>query len=539
MSDLKIGVLVSKDGLRKWQIRCLEQIREIPEVKITSLIQNVEDVNDRSTFREANPNYFKKIIRSLFAPDIMASVNMPNWLKDKDYRGVSVNIEGVREYFKSHDLGWLKEESFDILIRFGFGILSGEVLEVAKYGVWSFHHGDLERYRGRPPAFWEIYNDEQKVGITLQKLDEKLDAGKVIEKAFVPIKRGSYKRTLSNLYQQSEYLLKRATIKTLNGNLNLQEPAILGDLYKRPGLLAVFLFYLGLIQKLMGWAFEKAFYRYDWKLGVEEASFNEDVSKELEPDWLNRTNGRSFYADPTFSPLDSDKVFAEYWSSKERKGRIKKVDIKNSDGSVDFLSKDYHLSFPKFYEHEGNIWLVPEMAESDFQKAFLIDQYKKIVTKSRKLDGIKGVDPILFYHNNLWWAFTSPNGKDSCYKLNIYYSTNFFGPFKEHKLNPVIIDPYGGRMAGPIYKQDGKLYRLGQIYKKRYGQGVDVFEITRITRDSYAEQRVGSIRLKNQKETEGIHSVEIKKNKILFDGYNLKFDWRAGIDRAINKFLVR
>ena len=51
----------------------------------------------------------------------------------------------------SHDL--------DVILRFGFNILRGEVLTSARYGIWSFHHGDNEFYRGGPPLFWEVVED--------------------------------------------------------------------------------------------------------------------------------------------------------------------------------------------------------------------------------------------------------------------------------------------------------------------------------------------------------------------------------------------
>jgi len=43
------------------------------------------------------------------------------------------------------------------------------------FGVWSWHHGDEDKYRGGPPAFWEIVNADPVTGALLQRLTERLD----------------------------------------------------------------------------------------------------------------------------------------------------------------------------------------------------------------------------------------------------------------------------------------------------------------------------------------------------------------------------
>jgi methionyl-tRNA formyltransferase len=60
----------------------------------------------------------------------------------------SIEVKPVGKKFIHKELG--------VLLRFGFNILSGEILTVARYGVWSYHHGDNDYYRGGPPHFWEL-----------------------------------------------------------------------------------------------------------------------------------------------------------------------------------------------------------------------------------------------------------------------------------------------------------------------------------------------------------------------------------------------
>ena len=46
--------------------------------------------------------------------------------------------------------------------------------------MWSYHHGDGQRYRGAPAHFWEIYDGVPVTGTTLEILTEDPDAGRAI-----------------------------------------------------------------------------------------------------------------------------------------------------------------------------------------------------------------------------------------------------------------------------------------------------------------------------------------------------------------------
>src|SRR5712675_2043712 len=83
--------------------------------------------------------------------------------------------EDVLEKIRSKDL--------DVLIRFGFNILRGDILKAARYGVWSYHHGDNDFYRGGPAHFWELREGAPLSGVILQVLTDELDAGLVLCKS--------------------------------------------------------------------------------------------------------------------------------------------------------------------------------------------------------------------------------------------------------------------------------------------------------------------------------------------------------------------
>ena len=86
-----------------------------------------------------------------------------------------------------------------------------------KFPIFSFHHGNPSKYRGRPAGFYEILNGEGKLGVVVQKLSNDLDAGKVYAFLESKVVNYSYKKTALNFYSNSEFLLKKA-IQNYNCN---------------------------------------------------------------------------------------------------------------------------------------------------------------------------------------------------------------------------------------------------------------------------------------------------------------------------------
>lgn len=68
----------------------------------------------------------------------------------------------------------------DVAVRFGFGLLTGRILDAPDCGVLSFHFGDIRKYRGRIGPLWEFIDGEGSVGVTLQQLTDRIDGGRIV-----------------------------------------------------------------------------------------------------------------------------------------------------------------------------------------------------------------------------------------------------------------------------------------------------------------------------------------------------------------------
>jgi len=107
------------------------------------------------------------------------------------------------QYFRDDDLERIRDHRLDFILRYGFGIVRGEILNAARFGIWSFHHDDERKYRGFPPCFWEVYNGDPITGAILQRINEKLDSGTVIRRGSIDTVQHSYATNLSKIYLKS------------------------------------------------------------------------------------------------------------------------------------------------------------------------------------------------------------------------------------------------------------------------------------------------------------------------------------------------
>jgi methionyl-tRNA formyltransferase len=75
----------------------------------------------------------------------------------------------------------------DLGVLAGTYILRDTVFALPRYGSINLHTGKLPEYRGSAPAFWEMYNGEPEVGITIHQVESELDAGGVYQQERFPL----------------------------------------------------------------------------------------------------------------------------------------------------------------------------------------------------------------------------------------------------------------------------------------------------------------------------------------------------------------
>jgi folate-dependent phosphoribosylglycinamide formyltransferase PurN len=106
----------------------------------------------------------------------------------------------------------VKASELDVLVLVdGFGIVKKGLINAVPLGVISYHHGNMRRYRGMPPAMWELYNGETEMGITVQLLSVGLDNGRpIIEKTIAIEPNDDVDRLTRRALKESERMLYAA-----------------------------------------------------------------------------------------------------------------------------------------------------------------------------------------------------------------------------------------------------------------------------------------------------------------------------------------
>ena len=95
-------------------------------------------------------------------------------------------------------VAYLKKLNADIFVVVAFGqILKKEVLEIPKIYSLNIHGSLLPKYRGAAPTNWAIINQDKTSGVTIIKMNEKMDEGDIILKKEIAVDNEDTNITLS------------------------------------------------------------------------------------------------------------------------------------------------------------------------------------------------------------------------------------------------------------------------------------------------------------------------------------------------------
>ena len=113
----------------------------------------------------------------------------------KSKRGHKINSSPIEEFCKKNKINFknpinlnsdeefkiFKELSPDIVVVVAYGqIIPKNFLNVAKFGFINIHASLLPKWRGAAPIQRAIMNGDKKIGVSIMKIEEKLDSGPVL-----------------------------------------------------------------------------------------------------------------------------------------------------------------------------------------------------------------------------------------------------------------------------------------------------------------------------------------------------------------------
>lgn len=513
---LRIGIMLDGTNAPAWVETLLKGIRSSGFAKLSLVILNANDPvpqPSQSRLKRFLTGQMKHALYSRYISfDEAKHGHLVTAMHSKDISGLiagipQMPIKNTRQKFVDRfsdaDVESVKAHELDVILRFGFNIIKGEILQSARYGVWSYHHGDNNEYRGGPALFWEMHERNPLSGTILQRLNENLDGGEVIYRSFSSTEdttwlSGNRKRTY---WKATSYVWRCLRKLYLLGEQGLSpEPAqpYRKSIYRMPTNWQMLPF---LARAGWGILAAKASKKQEqWLIAYKPAVKHDGVIPGADKFIPLIPPSDRFYADPfPIRVADQDYIFFEELEYATGKGVISYIKIDESGCASTprlALSSDVHLSYPFLLEWNGEIFMIPETAQNRtvtlYRAASFPDKWEPV---GDLLQDVNAADATFIEHEGSWYMFVniSEYGGSTCDELFLFYADTPLGPWLPHALNPIKSDVRSSRPAGKIFKQDGRLIRPTQDCSKTYGYAIQFCEISKLTRDDFKEEIVGRI----------------------------------------------
>lgn len=107
----------------------------------------------------------------------------------------------------------IKNINPDLIVVVAYGkIIPDNIISIPKKGIINVHGSLLPKYRGAAPIQWAVLNGDTKTGITIIDIESKLDAGAMLLKKEIEIKRED---TTASMFEKLAILGKDALLETI------------------------------------------------------------------------------------------------------------------------------------------------------------------------------------------------------------------------------------------------------------------------------------------------------------------------------------
>lgn len=555
--ELRFGVMCDGPTLSEWQARCLDRLAALPHPpKLSLIIRNARPPAPKRPLwswlgRDKFPYLaYAFYSRLFFHPSSDTRVDGTRHFRGVPSLDCVTELEGkFTERFLPDDTAAVRSHDLDFILRFGFNIIRGEILTVARFGVWSFHHGDEREIRGSPPGLWEIYLKKPVSGAILQRLTDTLDGGVVLRRGLFGTVFYSHKQTVDRLYFGGVDWPAQVCRDIQGGRDQVFRSApspTSAPIFRRPKNLKASLFMARLLYQMIRIRVREAFWTPKWSVGLARAPIEQFLQSPAPSPSIRIDAGHRlrFFADP-FGMIKNNELFilCEEFDHRERKGKLAAFRVSGSQAVPlgRLLDSPYHLSYPFLFEWNGKHYCVPECSGSSEVKLFRATDgpvgWEQVAVLLRD---ISAVDSTLFHWNGLWWlACTrtdlSPNGN-----LVLYYAPEPLGPWKPHEQNPVKLDIRSSRPAGTPFVHKGELYRPAQDCSLSYGGGIVINRVLRLSPEEFEETEVARVTsTKDPYFSQGQHTLSSVGDFTLVDGYRLVFSPEYAIRKLARRALGR
>jgi hypothetical protein len=541
-APLRVALLIDSNLQPRWKYKIISDIIASPFANLVLIVQNAAPEEEAQTYSQKVRNIFEDRKHFLYKvytrlddrffreePDAFERVSIEPWVSEIPHVEVKPIKKKFSDEFPAGDAAAIREYGLDVALRFGFRILKGQALQIARYGVWSYHHGDNLRYRGGPPGFWEVMKGDPSTGAILQILTDELDNGHVIYRSFAQTDLRSVRRNANNYYwQSSAFFARKLRDVYQTGFCALRDPLptcwtpYSHKLYKAPSNLAMCSLLARFGARYLMSKMRNLLRFRQWFIAYRinaNASFLDDTFYRFKR--LIPPKDR-FWADPfPFKRDGKFYIFFEELLYETGKGHLSVVEVDQKGivhGPHKILERPYHLSYPFLFEWNGELYMVPESSKARTVELYRCTSFPDQWEMEKVLlHDLEAVDATLAEIEGRWWMFVGveAEGTKFVYELHLYYADSPLGPWHPHRANPVRPDAQSSRPAGRIVRQNGSYYRPAQ---EGPGYAMSIQKIERLDEEEYLETEVSRIEPSWAENLAGTHTLNSADGLTVIDG---------------------
>jgi hypothetical protein len=521
---------------------CLVVVRKKPPLKTKSNLQRILGLHKHITnnrLRATLTFRLYSILDNFYNRRISRfdEISVEELIKGIPVYEVEPIEKGFSDYFPEQDVDFVKRQNLDVLLRFGFRILRGEILNSATCGIWSYHHGDPDFYRGSPPYFWEMVEGASLNGAILQILNEKLDEGRVLVKGRfaaekgISVKRGKVVPYMGSQHFVIDQLRRLHSMGWTHFADSLEPPHPFKgkrEIYRSPTNIEMCRWIARLVVEKIRNRLNRRETVSHWRIGIRrrEEAFMErlkDGLVEKDYHWFESPNGH-FWADPVLCDVaEKTYLFFEDYIYEKQRAVIACAEVTDDfklSNIRTVLDTGSHASFPFVFTDGTEFYMVPETYEEGTVSLYRAVSFPHQWEKVKTILDLPCVDTVVWKQNNLWWLSTSHNFNHGHAHTGLLYSSDsLLGQWKLHPEAPFAPDARYARNAGPILStKDGQTYRVSQRAEFSYGSSISFHKICELNELKYEESLQLTVRPAASSTMRGNHSFALSEKFEVVDG---------------------
>jgi hypothetical protein len=214
-------------------------------------------------------------------------------------------------------------------------------------------------------------------------------------------------------------------------------------------------------------------------------------------EWVPELKHAGYLADPFPATRDGrTAILVEEFDEKTNRGVVSALERDGSGWRLhsSVIDAGVHASYPFLLEHDGELYCIPETWQAGRVEAWRsVDFPTRWERAAVLVADVPVVDPTIVPRDGVWWLFGTRKDDEPDTKLHLWSSSDLFGPWQPHPLNPVKIDVSSSRPGGTPFVVDGVLYRPAQDCSTAYGAGVVINRVVSLGESGLVEEPAGRV----------------------------------------------